>query len=93
MSVEGRDPGLAAERTTLAWHRTGLSALAVAALAVHSFQDRLQLAVPIAGLLVVIGAAAYRTGSTSPVPPPRLRALSLAVGAVAVLCAAATFSG
>jgi uncharacterized membrane protein YidH (DUF202 family) len=88
-----RDPGLAFERTTLAWHRTGLSALALSALAVHSFQERMRVAVPIAGLLAVIGVLAYRTGATSPVPPRRLRMLSLGVSGAALLCALATFSG
>jgi uncharacterized membrane protein YidH (DUF202 family) len=71
-----RDPGLAAERTTLAWQRTGLSALALAALAVHSFQDRLHLAVPVATVLAVVGATAYRTGGAAGPTPLRTAAAS-----------------
>lgn len=89
----GRDPGLAFERTTLAWHRTGLSALALSALAVHSFQERMHVAVPVAGLLAAIGVFAYRTGSTSPVSPRRLRSMSLAVTTAAAVCAVATIVG
>ena len=88
------DPGLAAERTTLAWHRTGLSAVAVGALAAHSFQERVQIAVPVALLLALIGAVAYRTGdSPGPTPPARLRLVSLGVTAVAVVSAFATMVG
>ena len=86
------DPGLARERTTLAWHRTGLSSLALAALAVHSFQERMEVAVPIAALLAVLGVVAYRAGS-SPASPGRLRSMSLGVTAAAVLSAAATIVG
>ena len=89
-----RDPGLAEERTTLAWHRTGLSALAIAALAVHSFQERLEVAVPVALLLGALGALAYRTGDApTPTSPVRLRLVSLGVTLVAGLCALATIVG
>ena len=89
-----RDPGLAAERTTLAWHRTGLSSFALAALAVHSFQDRLAVAVPVAGLLAALGATAYRTGAApGPTAPARLRLVSLGVTAAALLSAVGTIVG
>ena len=91
--AEARDPGLARERTTMAWHRTGLSALALAALAIHSFQDRMAAAVPIAGLLAVIGVLAYRAGAHTPASPRRLRSMSLGVSAAAALSAAATIVG
>ena len=93
MTQHGGDPGLAFERTTLAWHRTGLSAMAVSALAVHSFQHRLRVAVPVAGLFAVIGIVAYRTGSTSPVSPWLLRSMSLGVSAAAAIAAVAVLSG
>ena len=90
---EGRDAGLAFERTTLAWNRTGLSAMAVAALALHSFRDRILAAIAVAAVLGTIGVLAYRTGARSPASPARLRTMSVGVTAVAVLTAALSIVG
>jgi uncharacterized membrane protein YidH (DUF202 family) len=91
--VEGRDPGLAFERTSLAWHRTGLSAIAIAALALKALQHRLGVGIPLSAVFAVVGVAAYATGATTPASPRRLRLLSLGVTAAAVLSAAGTIVG
>ncbi|BCJ54550.1 hypothetical protein Asp14428_60250 [Actinoplanes sp. NBRC 14428] len=51
-----RDPGAAAERTRLAWRRTGLSATAVALLAARPAFD------PRAGVAITVGAALAMAG-------------------------------
>ena len=80
-----RDRGAAFERTSLAWNRTGLSAVAVGALTLHVFQDRGLAGFLLAVLLVVGGALAYLSARRSPVSPARLRLLSLVVTGAAVL--------
>lgn len=91
--MTARDPGLAFERTTLAWHRTGLSALAVSAVALKAFQHRPVLAVPLAGLFASVGVLAYRTGASTPASPARLRAISLAVTLAAAASGVGTIVG
>ncbi len=90
---DGRDRGLAFERTTLAWQRTGLSALATAAVTVKALQHRLVLAGGLGVALAAIGLLALRTGATPPASPARLRTISLAVTLVAVVTAGSTIVG
>jgi uncharacterized membrane protein YidH (DUF202 family) len=87
------DRGLATERTRLAWERTGLSLLVMAALlgtAVVRHPDG-WIALPVVGVLVVAAAAAWRgarDGWQPAVPDPGwLTAVALlaAAGATAVL--------
>jgi uncharacterized membrane protein YidH (DUF202 family) len=85
-----RDPGLAYERTTLAWQRTGLSSAAVGAICVKVFWGGPTLGLAAAGLLVAVGALTYAAGRHTPVDPPRLRALSLGTTLAAALCLAVT---
>ena len=70
------DPGLALERTTLAWHRTGLSSAAVGAICLKVFWGRGVVGIALSSLFVGIGGLAYAAGSSTPVTPARLRAMS-----------------
>jgi uncharacterized membrane protein YidH (DUF202 family) len=88
-----RDPGLAFERTSLAWHRTGLSALALAAVALKALQHRPLLGVPLSAVFAVVAVVAYVTGASTPAPPARLRAISLVVTLAAVLTGVCTIVG
>ena len=78
---------MAEERTSLAWNRTGLSCFAAAAIALKVFWDRSGPGVALAALLVLIGVMAYGAGRRDRSTPQRLRVLSLATSAVAVLAA------
>ena len=80
-----KDPGLALERTTLAWHRTGLSSVAVGALSLKVFWGTGALGVALSALLLAIGGLAYAAGATTPATPGRLRAISLGLTAAAAI--------
>ena len=71
-----KDPGLALERTTLAWHRTGLSSVAVGALCLKVFWGTGPVGVALSALLLAIGGLAYAAGASTPTSPGRLRAMS-----------------
>ena len=55
------DEGVASERTVLAWERTAIASLAVAALVLRAgiVEGLLGLAIPITALLVIAGAAEW----------------------------------
>jgi uncharacterized membrane protein YidH (DUF202 family) len=55
------DEGVASERTVLAWERTAIASIAVAALVLRAgiVEGLLGLAIPIATLLVLAGAAEW----------------------------------
>ena len=72
-----QDPGLALERTTLAWHRTGLSSIAVGALCLNVFWGRGVIGIALSAVLVTIGGLAYAAGAATPTTPRRMRAMSL----------------
>jgi uncharacterized membrane protein YidH (DUF202 family) len=80
-----RDPGLAFERTTLAWNRTGLSCVAVGAVCLKVFWDDAVLGLVLGALLIATGVLAYETGPRAPARPRTVRAMSLAVTAAALL--------
>jgi uncharacterized membrane protein YidH (DUF202 family) len=79
------DRGLALERTTLAWHRTGLSSVAVGAVYLKVFWGGHVVGVVLAAVLVAIGAFAYGAGGEAPAARTRVRVMSLAVTSTAVL--------
>ncbi|HUP86922.1 MAG TPA: DUF202 domain-containing protein [Acidimicrobiales bacterium] len=79
------DPGLAPERTTLAWQRTGLSSVAAAAVCLKAFWGGHVLGLVLAGLLVAIGGLAYAAGAEAPVAPATVRAVSVTIGVAATL--------
>ena len=87
------DPGLAFERTTLAWHRTGLSCAAVAAISLRVFWEEGPIGLVLAGLLAAIGGLAYAAGRTAPVGAASLRAMSLGLTLAAVLGAVLSIVG
>jgi uncharacterized membrane protein YidH (DUF202 family) len=55
------DEGVASERTVLAWERSAIASIAVAALVVRAgvVEGQLGLAIPIAALLVLAGTAEW----------------------------------
>ena len=87
MSVPRRDPGLAMERTTLAWHRTGLSSVAVGAVCLKAFWGEDPVGIVLAGLLVLVGALAYAGSGEAPAGRGRVRNLSLALTSAAAIAA------
>ena len=87
MSEPFRDPGLALERTTLAWHRTGLSSVAVGALCLKVFWVAGVVGIALSALLVALGGLAYAAGASTPTTPRRLRAMSLGLTSAAAVAA------
>ena len=85
-----RDPGLAYERTTLAWQRTALSSVGAGVLCLKVFWGGHVLG---GALFLLVGALAYAVGNHPPVPPARLRAISLGWTAAAVVTLAVTIVG
>jgi uncharacterized membrane protein YidH (DUF202 family) len=87
------DPGLAMERTTLAWHRTGLSSVAVGAVCLKAFWGQSPLGLVLGGLLVVLGVGAYALGAAAPAPAGRVRTVSLAITVAAAIGALLSIVG
>jgi hypothetical protein len=88
-----RDPGLALERTTLAWQRTGLSSAAIGAISLRVYWGSGPAGIVLAALFIAIGGLAYAASTSTPVGPTRLRLMSLAVTATAVLGAVLSIVG
>jgi uncharacterized membrane protein YidH (DUF202 family) len=96
------DKGRASDRTVLAWQRTALASLAVAALAVRAgvVDHILGLAIPVAAVLTIaaamewhFGAALHRErrGASAPRIPLHGRAL-IGIAAVTVVAAAGSIA-
>lgn len=88
-----RDPGAAFERTSLAWHRTGLSAAGAAALSFRIFFDRPPLGVVLSALLLLVGASAWIPGAPLPTATWRLRCVAIGITASAVLAGFLSLTG
>lgn len=98
---EGGQPGLAAERTALAWNRTALSFLGTGALAGRVLAGD-ALVVAVVATVVALGAAGlawdhgrrsygHRHGGRLAAPPPILiRAVALGPALLALVIAVAT---
>ena len=89
----GRDPGAAAERTALAWHRTGIAAAATAAVALRGFAARPPLGPAVVALLVFVAVVSYLPGRREASTPRQLRLVTAAVsvaGGLALVLAATT---
>ncbi len=93
-----RDPGLAVERTALAWQRmaTGFVTLAALTLGGASRRDEPWMLIPALGLLAV-AVVVYRQGrrraAGGPPQPRALATLAAAVVAAAVVAAAVALAG
>ncbi len=96
------DKGRASDRTVLAWQRTALASIAVAALALRAgvVDHILGLAIPVASLLTIAAAAEWRFGAVlyrerrradTPRVPLHGRAL-LAIAAVTCCSAAGSIA-
>jgi uncharacterized membrane protein YidH (DUF202 family) len=96
------DKGRASDRTVLAWQRTALASLAVAALALRAgvVDHSLGLAIPVAAMLAIAAAAEWRFGTLlyrerrradTPRMPLHRRAL-LAIAAVTCFSAAGSIA-
>ena len=87
------DPGLSLERTTLAWQRTALASVAIGAISLRIFWGSGPAGIVLAALFVAIGGLAYAAGTSTPVGPRRLRLMSVALTAAAVLAGALSIVG
>ena len=83
--MSGADPGLALERTTLAWQRTGLSSVAIGAIALRVFWGSGAAGIVLSALFIAIGGVAYAAGRTTPATPGRLRAMSVGLTLTAAI--------
>ncbi|HET9898443.1 MAG TPA: DUF202 domain-containing protein [Streptosporangiaceae bacterium] len=90
--IEDADPGLARERTGLAWTRSSISFAAIGA-AILKFR-------PEAGIpLLILSAAIWSLGRMPRTPglagaaPRRVLTVAISVGAVAVIALVLTFAG
>ena len=88
-----KDPGLALERTTLAWHRTGLSSVAVGAICLKVFWGTGVVGIALSALLLAIGGLAYAAGAATPTTPARLRAMSAGLTIAAAIGAVLSIVG
>ena len=88
-----RDPGLALERTTLAWQRTGLSSVAVGAICLKVFWERGAVGIAVSAAFGAIGGLAYAAGASTPTTPARLRAVSLGLTFAATTAALLSIVG
>ena len=85
-------PGLATERTALAWHRTAIAALAgeiAVVKASSAVVARILMSVALVGLMIVCEAGSWHRGRTglTPVralPPAAIRTIGIVVAAVAI---------
>jgi uncharacterized membrane protein YidH (DUF202 family) len=96
-----RDPGLQAERTALAWSRTGLAVFVNALLALRSGWVNGETSITVLGLVLLIAAAAavlcggwrrkHLSSGRQPIAPPVI-VIAGAAGVTWLACAAAIAS-
>jgi uncharacterized membrane protein YidH (DUF202 family) len=89
--MAARPPGLATERTALAWHRTAIAALLGEAAVFKSSSAvivRILMSVALVGLMIACEAASWHRGQARPtpvraLPTATIRAIGIVVAAVA----------